>query len=266
MNTSKISIVTPSFNQGHLIEKTILSVVEQGIPNVEYIIIDGASIDNTVDVIKKYESKLKYWVSEVDGGQTEAINKGLRHVTGDIWAYICSDDTYNPGAFAKCIEVFQDKRVDVVFGGCNFIDINDVVTREKQPGQFDRAKLLRNNYIYQPSVFMRRSILDEHGPFDESLHFSMDYEYWVRISQKARFQYVDFIFSNYRLHSSSKSMKAVSGMNEEGRAVKKKYGAGVRADITYYNFKFWGQHYYQAKRKFFDAISKGNQHNAHIAQ
>lgn len=253
----KISIVTPSYNQGQFLEGAIQSVLEQKYPNLEYIVIDGNSSDNSVGIIKRYEKHLTRWVSEPDGGQTEAINKGLKMATGDIWAYLCSDDTYAPGAFRECVRAFeQNPDAAVVYGGCNFIDTKGRVTRVKPSGPFDRRKLLKDNYIFQPSVFLRHRVLETHGFLDESLHYAMDYEYWLRISLHERFVYVDRILSNYRLHSSSKSIRDVLKMYGESVPIKKIYGAGFRADLDHLKFKLWGRYYYRAKRKFFDWAAK----------
>src|SRR5215207_2503335 len=124
-----ISIVTPSFNQDRYIEETIRSVLSQDYPSIEYMIVDGASSDETVDIIKKYEDKLAYWVSENDKGQTEAINKGFRHAKGDILAWINSDDTYQPGAVAAVVKYLQDHPdVGMVYGDCNYINESGNVT------------------------------------------------------------------------------------------------------------------------------------------
>ena len=260
MTLPKISIVTPSYNQGQFLEETIQSVLEQKYPNLEYIVIDGNSSDNSVGIIKRYEKHLTRWISEPDGGQTEAINKGLRMITGDIWAYLCSDDTYASGAFMECVRAFeQNPDAAVVYGGCNFIDTQGRVTRFKRPGPFNRRKLLKDNYIFQPSVFLRRRVLDAHGFFDESLHYVMDYEYWLRIAEQERFVWVDQILSNYRLHSSSKSIRDVLKMYGESIPIKKKYGAGFEVELDYLKFNLWGQYYYLAKRKFFDWLAQARE-------
>ncbi|MBX2989880.1 MAG: glycosyltransferase [Bacteroidetes bacterium] len=255
MKTPKISIVTPSFNQGQFLESTITSILDQGYPNLEYLIIDGGSTDNSVEIIKKYQKHLAYWVSEKDRGQTDAINKGLRRITGDIWGYLCSDDTYNPGTFERCMREFKTSDADVLYGNCNFVNAEGTITRKKHPPAFTRERLLKGNFLYQPSMFLRRSVLDRFGLFDEALHYSMDYEYWVRISTEVKFAYVDYPFSNYRLHRQSKSMHAVIGMNKEGRQIMKKHGVGIMADFRYYRFNMFGKHYYAFKRRLFDYLA-----------
>ena len=249
----KISVVTPSFNQGEFLERTIESVLNQGYPNLEYLIIDGGSTDDSVEIIKKYESNLSYWVSEKDSGQTDAINKGLKRITGDVWTYLCSDDTYVGDVFFKVAEIFQkNPEYGVVYGGTNFVNENDIVTRIKYPGEFRRERLLRGNYLYQPSMFMHKNLIKEHGLFSEELHYGMDYEYWLRLSDNTKFYYVKDIFSNYRLHSDSKSMDRVVDMVRESSDIRKEYGAGIIADLDYLKFKFFGNYYYKLKRKFFN--------------
>lgn len=253
----KISIVTPSYNQADFLERTIQSVLDQNYPNLEYIIIDGGSTDGSVDIIKKYEDRLTYWVSEPDNGQTVAINKGLSKISGEIWAYICSDDVYKDNVFDKVIESFQKHPdIGVVYGGCNFIDEHDLVTRVKYPGKFDRERLMNGNYLYQPSMFIKKSVMNDYGVFSEELDYGMDYEYWLRISNKVKFYYLDEILSDYRLHSDSKSMDRIVDMVKESSKIRKSYGAGFKADFDYFIFYIFGQYYYKFKRKLFNMIGK----------
>jgi glycosyltransferase involved in cell wall biosynthesis len=252
----KISIVTPSYNQGNFLEDTVRSVLEQGYPNLEYIIIDGGSTDNSLDIIKKYSKRLAYYVSERDRGQTEAINKGLRRITGDVWSYLCSDDTLTDGTLRYCAEQFRTTGADIIYGNCNFVTVDGIVSRVKHARPFDRAQLLLDNFIWQPSVFLKRGLLDEFGYFDESLRYAMDYEYWLRVSRKATFNYVNRTLSNYRLHIGSKTIGSTLEHVNEARQVKKKYGAGFRADWAYFNFRFWGLHSYRARRLLFEWLAR----------
>ncbi len=251
----RISIVTPSFNQARFLEDTIRSVLDQGYPDLEYIIIDGGSTDGSLDIIRKYTAQLAFYSSERDNGQTDAINKGLRRITGDVWSYLCSDDTLVSGALHCCADVFMTTKCDVVFGDCNFVTVDGVVSRIKLAGPFDRDRLIRDNYIWQPSVFLRRGILEKFGYFDESLKYAMDYEYWLRISEGARFHYVGRTLANYRLHAGSKTIGSTVKHVNEARQVKKRYGAGIRADLTYLNFRTWGIHLYRIRRFLFDWIA-----------
>src|SRR5688572_17237201 len=165
MNLPKISIVTPSFNQGQYIEETILSIVNQNYPNLEYIIIDGGSTDNTVEIIKKYEKHLAYWVSEKDKGQSEAINKGFRKATGDIVCWINSDDFFMPGSLLKVGERFaKDNSLDLLNGHCLLIDEHSNILSNhfilKQKKWYAERGIY---YVSQPSMFWKRKILDEVG-------------------------------------------------------------------------------------------------------
>jgi glycosyltransferase involved in cell wall biosynthesis len=253
----RISIVTPSLNQASFLEDTICSVLRQGYPNLEYIVIDGGSTDGSVDIIKKYEKSICFWSSAKDQGQASAINKGLRMISGEIWSFLNSDDTYSPDALNRIVRAFHGHPdAEVVYGNCNFINENNLITRVKKPGPYNRKKMLKNNYLYQPAVFARSEVLQRYGFFDESLRFSMDYEYWLRFDNDKRFVYIDEPIANYRLHASSKTIHDTVKMMREMVAVKKKYGMGVRADWIYWNFFVWGRHYYRAKRYFFNWLAE----------
>ncbi len=183
----RITIVTPSLNQGPFIERTIKSVLSQGYPNLEYSVVDGGSSDDTLDILRKYEGELR-WVSEPDSGQSDAINKGIRMSTGDIVAYLNSDDTYEPGALKKVAEHFQENPACMwLTGRCRIIDEHDKEFRGfvSQYKNFLLARysyniLLVTNFICQPSTFLKRELFEELGPFDVSEHLVMDYEYWLR--------------------------------------------------------------------------------------
>jgi glycosyltransferase involved in cell wall biosynthesis len=187
----RITIITPSYNQGHFIEETIRSVLSQGYPNLEYLIIDGGSTDNTIEVIKKYESQIAYWVSEPDRGQTHAINKGLAIATGDILAYINSDDYYLPGTFFKVAEAFQTSpEIDLLHGRCRYI--NEIGEKMgEQFGNIHQAEEIidlwgvwwAKQQFVQPEVFWTKRMTQKIGMFNEQLHYVMDYDYWCRILQ-----------------------------------------------------------------------------------
>lgn len=211
MSELTFSIVTPSFNQADFIEATICSVLEQEDAKVEYIIIDGGSIDGSVDVIKRYEKKLALWVSEEDNGQTDALNKGFHRATGDIYAWINSDDTYEPGAL-KAVAKFFNKHPDVglVYGDAYFIDEDGKRIGEFPAAQTDHAKL-RNGYVHIPqqSAFFRASVWDQVGPLDPDFYFAMDYDLWVRASQVTKIVYLPGNFwANFRLHRTAKTISA----------------------------------------------------------
>lgn len=205
-----ISIVTPSYNQARYIEQTIKSVLSQDYPRIEYLIVDGGSTDGSQNIIKKYEDKLGWWVSEKDRGQTDAINKGFARARGDVLAWINSDDTYEPGAVTAAVAYLRDHpEVGMVYGDCNFINESGKVI-----GRFNSAqtnyRLLRRGYahIAQQTMFFRADLWKQVGPLDPSFYFAMDYDLWTRIAARTEIKYVPQTWANFRLHSSGKTILA----------------------------------------------------------
>jgi glycosyltransferase involved in cell wall biosynthesis/ADP-heptose:LPS heptosyltransferase/Flp pilus assembly protein TadD/predicted O-methyltransferase YrrM len=201
------SVITPSYNQGEYIEQTIRSVAEQDYPDVEHIVIDGGSQDATVGILKSYPHLR--WLSEKDRGQSDAINKGFRMATGDIIAWINSDDWYEPGTFHLVAGFFRRHlELNVVMGNCNLVDeqgnvFDTVVNHERGFDELKRHWVPRS-IPTQPAIFFRRRLLDEFGLLDESLHYAMDYDLWMRFAQKNRFHHLDVTVANYRFHSGAK--------------------------------------------------------------
>jgi glycosyltransferase involved in cell wall biosynthesis len=180
----RISIVTPSYNQDQFIEDTVRSVLLQGYPNLEYFIIDGGSTDNSVELIKKYESWLAYWTSEKDQGQTHAINKGFHRVTGEIFAWLNSDDVYLPGALHRVANEFQaHKELVMLAGECINVDISGREISRKGSRTFDPLTVLISAKPAQPATFFHSRMLKEVGYLREDLHFPLDREYVLRIGQ-----------------------------------------------------------------------------------
>lgn len=176
-----VSIVTPSFNQAEFLEEAILSVLTQDYPSLEYLILDGGSSDGSVDIIRKYEDRLAYWVSEPDAGQSDAINRGWRLARGEILAYLNSDDLYLPGAVSAAVRFFRSQpEVGIGYGACEFLDQIGGVASLITPLDFSLSRLLLGNFIAQPSVFLRKAVLEQIGPLDTSLRYCMDYDLWVR--------------------------------------------------------------------------------------
>jgi len=208
----KISIVTPSLNQGEFIERTILSVLNQkGAFDLEYIIVDGGSEDNCLSIIRRYEDRLT-WVSEKDRGQSDAINKGFQMASGDILAWLNSDDTYESNALFEVTEQFKKHRSKWCFGNCKNIDENDceirrAITKYKvfESGRYSYRRLLSKDFISQPAVFFTRDVYKEIGPLDLNCHYSMDYDYWLRIGKKYSPFYIDKFLANFRWHRGSKN-------------------------------------------------------------
>jgi glycosyltransferase involved in cell wall biosynthesis len=203
-----ISIVTPSYNQAHYIEETIRSVLSQDYPNIEYQIVDGGSTDGTIHIIKKYEDKLTWWISEKDKGQTDAINKGFARAKGDILAWINSDDTYEPGAVSAAVRYLEEHpKVGMVYGDCNFINKSGEVIGMFNAAQTD-YRLIRQGYVHIPqqAMFFRADLWKQVGPLDPSFYFAMDYDLWTRISARSEIKYVPQTWANFRLHTSGKTI------------------------------------------------------------
>jgi glycosyltransferase involved in cell wall biosynthesis len=180
MNFPKISIVIPSYNQGQFLEETILSVVNQQYPNLELFVVDGASKDNSVDTIKKYESRITWWVSENDNGQSEAINKGFAKATGDIISWLGSDDLLMPGSLQIISSAFISAPVQIglIHGGAivfNGAEINKTMFTYQHP---IKEAYLSGMVFPQPAAFFRKGFAEKVGYIDEKLHYGMDYDFF----------------------------------------------------------------------------------------
>lgn len=221
----KITVVTPSYNQGAFLERTIQSVLSQNHPNLEYMIIDGGSTDGSVDIIRKYSNKLAYWVSEKDKGQANAINKGFRRATGDIVAWLNSDDEYCLGALEAVAKTFMaDKDVDFVFGNRISVDENGRVLRDDRHTRFAfPALVVYGMIVSQPATFWKRELLEKYGYLDESMRFCMDYEFFCRIGQHICAKHVRQNLAKFRWHSGSKSSNILDVCFQEQARIKAQY-------------------------------------------
>jgi glycosyltransferase involved in cell wall biosynthesis len=203
----RISIVTPSYNQAQFIEETIRSVLLQGYPNLEYIIIDGGSDDGSVEIIRKYEPWLAYWVSEKDRGQSHAINKGFERATGKIIAWLNSDDVYEPGALENAATHLKGRPdVGLVYSNCNIIDQDSRVVRHRSVGNYDPNDLLLHYFVMQPSTFIRREAYEHIGGLKTDLDYAMDYDLWLRIGRHYSFARIERTWANFRRMSGTKSV------------------------------------------------------------
>lgn len=208
MKFPKITIVTPSFNQGQFLEETILSVLGQNYPNLEYIIIDGGSTDNSVEIIKKYEKHIAYWVSEKDKGQSHAINKGFAMATGDVLGWLNSDDRYKYDALNFIAKNINTDNSEIYCGNCIYFHEKNkkFKTNYQSIISFKSTNLELIDFITQPSSFWTKKVWDTVGILREDLHFGFDWEWFLRAKKSnSNFILVDEIFSIYRIHEAHKT-------------------------------------------------------------
>lgn len=202
-----VSIVTPSLNQARFLEETIRSVLGQDYPRLEYLVVDGGSIDGSLEIIRRYEDRLAWWISEPDRGQTDALNKGFARAKGEIFAWLNSDDAYLPGAVAEAVEYLQSHpEAGMVYGDANLVDEEGRVIGRFPARQTDYRRLLRGYvHIPQQATFFRAELWRRVGPLDPSFYFAMDYDLWVRIARLAPLRYHRRLWANFRLHARGKS-------------------------------------------------------------
>jgi glycosyltransferase involved in cell wall biosynthesis len=215
-NQLKISIVTCSYQQGRYLDATMRSVLEQENADVEYIVIDGGSQDNSVDVIQRYQDQLYFWVSEKDKGQTDALIKGFNKATGDIMGWLCSDDLLLPGALELVSHYFEKHpEVDAVYGDSLWIDGDGNFIRPKKEMGFRRlAFLFDHNYISQPSMFWRRSLYEKVGGLNARFNLAMDADLWERFSQHTKIAHIPTYLSCMRYYPEQKT-RAMHGRSLE---------------------------------------------------
>ncbi|MDZ7296061.1 MAG: glycosyltransferase [candidate division KSB1 bacterium] len=216
----RLSIVTPSYNKAQFIEETIRSVLLQGYPDFEYIIVDGGSTDGTVEIIRKYEPWLARWVSEPDRGQSNAVNKGILMATGEILYWLNADDMCMPRAFERVAHVFvREPSVRLLTGQAMVVDKNGRPLRP-MAASFTSWEdyALRRCSIYQVSTFFRKGVFKELGGLDESLHFSMDRELFLRVTRLYPPLVIQDCLALFRDHSESKTRsRLVAGLRESAR-------------------------------------------------
>jgi len=224
-----VSIVTPSFNQQRYLKETILSVINQDYPALEYFVIDGGSTDGSVDIIKKNQNKLAGWVSESDLGQTDAINKGFDRCQGEIMAWINSDDIYQVGAISSAVEFLQaHPEIGMVYGDTDLIDEDSHRIGRFNAKQTNYQRLMRGGvYIPQPAAFWRRDLWEKSGPLDTSFYFAMDYDLWVRFAKIAPIQYVPQLWASFRIHDGGKTIVSDDRCWPEMKKVYKREGGFI---------------------------------------
>ncbi|MEI9475044.1 MAG: glycosyltransferase family 2 protein [Deltaproteobacteria bacterium] len=241
----KVSIVTPSLNQGRFIEETIKSVQGQEYRNLEHIIVDGGSKDDTLNILRKYEGKI-HWISEKDEGQADAVNKGFRIATGEIIGWLNSDDLYLPGTIRKVVDFFENNpAADWLYGRCRIIDENGQLTRKwisryknLLGRKFRYRILLLENFISQPSVFFKKSVVEAIGQMDTKRCFTMDYEYWLRIAGKFEPGVLREDLACFRIHQECKSYLGFKRQFREEFEVAKTYSTGRLVTLIHW-FNYW---------------------------
>ncbi len=211
-----VSIITPSYNQAAYLEQTILSVLSQDHPRIEYIVVDGASTDGSVEIIKKYAGRFANWVSEKDHGQAEAINKGFARATGDIVAWLNSDDYYLQGTVSAAVKVFEENPdVVLVYGNMLAVDEHGKTFNTLTYGQLSLEDLLCFQIIGQPAVFMRHSALRKTGGLNPDFHFLLDHLLWIQIARQGSILHVDQTWSAARYHAEAKNRAKAAEFGRE---------------------------------------------------
>ncbi|MGG1664101.1 glycosyltransferase family 2 protein [Brevibacillus sp. NRS-1366] len=225
-----VSVITPSFNQGRFIKETIESVRNQDYPNVEHIIVDGGSTDATVSILQLYShmgDRFRF-VSEKDRGQSHAINKGLTMARGEIIGWLNSDDTYQPGAIRKAVQALQTRPdCGMAHGKCYVINEHSQVQTALHVTPADYNNLYHGCVICQPAAFIRKNVFQEMDGVDETLHFCMDYDLWIRIAKNHTIAYVNDFLANARVYSTTKTATQWNtvGISEVLMTVEKHYGS-----------------------------------------
>ena len=221
-NLPRVSVITPSMNQGEFLEDTILSVIGQDYPRLEYMVIDGGSQDSSVEILKKYSDRLNYWVSEPDRGQAHAINKGLIRSTGEYIGWINSDDTLTPGAINRIVDFLNSNPdVSLAYGSIYHIDQSGKRIGKAQPPPgtpaFSAQTMIGDRIIIQPGSFWRRTMMENVGLLNERYHHVFDYEFWIRIilSNGCFAQISGEPLANFRLSPASKSVSNIQKSGQE---------------------------------------------------
>lgn len=207
MERPLVTIVTPSYNQGRFLEDTILSVLNQNYPNIEYFICDGGSTDESVEIIQKYSDKISWWVSEKDRGQADAINKGWKRSSGKYIGWINSDDLLLPDAISTAVEYLESHpNIGFVFGDIEIIDEFGRVLQKRQFEEFDLIKLVRTaGWISQQGNLFRKTIYETIGELDINLHFQLDLDYWIRVGLVSKVGYIPRVLGRFRRYDQSKT-------------------------------------------------------------
>lgn len=217
MNNPTVSIITPSFNQAAYLEQTLCSVLDQSYPHIEYLVVDGGSTDASPAIIQRYASRLAWWVSEPDHGQAEGINKGLQRASGEIIAWLNSDDLYTPGAVAQAVEMLRvNPQAGLVYSDVNAINGAGELINIMRYADWQLPDLMQFNIIGQPGVFMRRSLLEQAGYLDTDYHFLLDHHLWLRMARLAPLAYAQGVrWASARYHEQAKNVAQAAKFGQE---------------------------------------------------
>ncbi len=216
MTNPLVTIITPSFNQAQFLEATINSVLNQHYPNLEYMVLDGGSSDGSVEILKRYDTQLAWWVSEPDNGQADAFNKGLARAKGKYIGWLNSDDLYLSGSLQSAIQLLEDNpEVAFVFGNVQAIDASGNVTNIMRYEDWQLEDLMCFNIIGQPGVFMRRDLLQKVGGLDPSYHFLLDHHLWLRLALQGQMLFSSQTWSAARFHVAAKNVSQAALFGEE---------------------------------------------------
>jgi glycosyltransferase involved in cell wall biosynthesis len=228
-----VSIVTPSFNQGCFLRRAIDSVLHQDYPHIEYLVMDGGSTDESVSILQSYGNRFG-WVSEPDCGQSHALNKGFARCRGTLRAYLNSDDVLLPGAVRTAVDYFrQHPDWDLIYGEAHLIDRDDRVIGRYDTADYSFDRLMVNCCICQPAAFWRSRIADRVGPFNESLHCVLDYEYWLRIDRAGgRLVHLPDLLACSRIYPETKTQSLRLKGYREAIAVSRTQGGYVELSVV----------------------------------
>lgn len=228
MDVPRITVITPSYNQAQFIEDTLRSVLDQGYPNLEYIVIDGGSTDGSVDIIRRYADRLAYWVSEADKGQTDALIKGFKRATGDLCCYLCSDDLLEPGALREVAEFFRTHpSADAIYGDGIWIDTEGRRIKMKKEHPFSWFIFMYDHdFIPQPSTFWRRGLYEKVGGLDPSFDLAMDADLFIRFAEVSPLIHVRRPWSRMRFYPEQKNQRLRSRSDFEDGVIRHRYGVG----------------------------------------
>jgi len=250
----KLSVVTPSLNQARYLGECLASVRDaatQAAPHeVEHIVIDGGSTDGSVALLQK-QSRIR-WISEKDSGQSHAINKGLSLATGDVLTYLCADDLYEPSAIARVLADFEGTpAADVIYADYYFLEGDSGRKRRKSAASFRPGSLHNRNPLGQPAVWWRRRIYEKFGGFDESLHFCLDHEYWLRLGPHVHWHYIPEPLAVSRLHADAKTSRQLSAMWRETARMLTRDGWRLKPGWDAFAMAAWGRRNYMIQRRWF---------------